>query len=115
MKKNADGIMVLTFLITIFAAFFADFANAASVKLSWNTPTTRTNGAPLARADIAKYEIRFAQQGGQKKTGTKTAKANTNGYSLPLPYPGYYLFTIRTVDTAGRIGPWSQGVFKNVP
>lgn len=112
MKKHAPTIILAFALIAVLLALatVAQPAQAACVMaLKWDTPTTRENGTPLARADIAKYEIEFVQQNGTKR-GFKTAKATTNGYSLALTTPGTYLFHMRTYDTGGIISKWSNAV-----
>lgn len=105
-------------IVSVISAFFiiADKANAASARLTWTTPTTRENGTPLLKAEISKYEIKYTQQGGVKKQGSKYPKASTNGYLLPLPIAGAtWLFQIRVFDQSGMPSQWSVGVLKFCP
>lgn len=112
---RSERVFIFTLFIIICSAFVASAANAGSVRLTWTDNLVRENGTPMTKADIAKYELRYVQQGGGMKQGTKTAKGNTNGYLLTLPVSATYLFTIRVFDKSGVPSQWSVGVLKYVP
>lgn len=104
----AAALLVLVLVNEVVAAPLSGGARAI-----WTTPTTYEDGKPLVKSHIAKYELRYVQQNGTKR-GTKTAKANTNGYYFCPPAGGYYLFNIRAVLLDGRVSAWSNDSLQNV-
>ena len=78
------------------------------VALNWGTPTTRTDGSPLAINEIDHYEIYYSStSGGINNENTVSVAATNSNNQLVNDYEinalpiGEYYFSIATVDTAG--------------
>ena len=78
------------------------------VALNWGTPTTRTDGSPLAINEIDHYEIYHSStSGGINNENTVSVAATNSNNQLVNDYEinalpiGEYYFSIATVDTAG--------------
>lgn len=72
------------------------------VILTWSHATTRIGGTELLLSQIARYEIDYA--GGVIAVGVVTR------HEMDMAIPPPWTFRIRTVDTDGQTGPWSQAV-----
>jgi len=78
------------------------------VALNWGTPTTRTDGSPLAINEIDHYEIYYSStsEGSNSENTVSVAATNSNNqlvndYEINALPIGEYYFSIATVDTAG--------------
>lgn len=77
--------------------------------LSWNAPTTNTNGTPLT--NLAGYKIHYGTASG---TYTATfAIGNVTNYAFALP-AGTYYFAVSAYDTLGLESGYSNEVAKTV-
>lgn len=85
---------------------------ACDLRATWAPPTTRENGTAFAKTEISKYELRFVQQSGGTKKGSKYPKANTTGYLLTGLLPGAYYIDLRVFDQSGLPSQWSIGVVR---
>ena len=84
-------------------------ASAGTVTLSWNAPTTNTNGTPLT--NLAGYKIHY---GTASRTYTATfAIGNVTNYAFALP-AGTYYFAVSAFDTLGLESNYSNEVAKTV-
>jgi hypothetical protein len=79
-----------------------------NVALNWGTPTTRTDGSPLAINEIDHYEIYYSStsEGSNNESTVSVAATNNNNqlvndYEINALPIGEYYFSIATVDTAG--------------
>lgn len=66
------------------------------LNLSWNRPTTRNDGSPLAPADIAKYRVLSIDAGGV--ASIIKDDVTTLGTQISLE-PGTYNLAVEAVDT----------------
>ena len=84
-------------------------ASAVTVTLSWNAPTTYTNGAPLT--NLAGYKIHY---GTASHSYTATfAIGNVTNYAFALP-AGTYYFVVSAFDTIGAESGLSNEAVKTV-
>lgn len=79
-----------------------------SITLRWDAPTQRVDGAVLAIADIAGYEVYYTDElGGSDVVYTIDSSTQTNLVLEDLP-AGTHYFTIATVDSEGQKSPMSE-------
>ena len=78
---------------------------ANTVVLTWDNPTTNTDGSTLDSNDINGYEVTYSRNG-----GTPTVDRFVTGpgggvtWTSPSLDPGHYTFTIRVFDTSDTDG-----------
>lgn len=85
---------------------YVTVTRSSSVLLSWDRPTQREDGTPLAPDEIRGYVIEYDDQ-----------RVEVTGYSHTvegLP-PGRYSFRIATIDSDGRQGAFSEAVLVELP
>jgi hypothetical protein len=83
--------------------------SAGTAALTWNAPTTYTNGSPLT--NLAGYKIHYGKASGIY-TATFTV-GNVTNYTLALP-AGTYYFTVSAYDALGSESSLSNEVAKTV-
>ena len=98
-------------IVAVVCLLLSSIPATADIKLRWDTPTKRVNGAALARAEISHYIINFT---GPKKRGYKTAKGTTNAYTVKTWGAGEYRFCIQTVDVMGLQSFCSPYISKSI-
>ena len=77
-------------------------ALAGSVTLTWNAPTTRTDGSPLSLSEISKYRVYYGQTSGvytlqQDVANPGTLIVSTQIVSLAT---GTWYFAVSDFDTS---------------
>lgn len=70
--------------------------------ITWQRPTTRTDGKPLPPDQISGYMLEI--------DGVATFIGNVLSYTATYSVAMIHTYRIATVDTAGRQGPWSEEV-----
>ena len=68
--------------------------------LTWSRPTTRANNSPLLQSEISGYMLEI--DGHATNIGNVLTYSAT--YSVAMPH----VYRIATIDTLGRVGPWSE-------
>ena len=103
----AAGIAVLALL----AAPWAEARTYADRTLSWECPTTRTDGAPFACAtDAAGYDLEVTTAAGNAPTIVELpASALSRAINAD---PGGTSYRLRICDLAGQCSMWSASVKK---
>ena len=79
------------------------------VELSWNAPTTNTDGTPLT--DLAGYKIHYGTEHGAYTATFAIGKVTTYTFALPA---GTYYFAVTSHDTLGSESALSNEVAKTV-
>jgi len=79
------------------------------VELSWNAPTTNTDGTPLT--DLAGYKIHYGTEPGAYTAAFAIGKVTTYTFALPA---GTYYFAVTSHDTLGSESALSNEVAKTV-
>lgn len=82
-----------------------------TVVLSWEAPTTNTDGSPLT--DIAGYIVHYGTIA-SLLTQSAALDTATDGYSLSALAPGIWYFAISATNSAGVEGAWSDVVSATV-
>ncbi len=113
-------IPILLALALCFSVAYCAPAHAAdaSALLSWSAPTTRVDGTPLTRSEIAEYRIYYVIDAAPPTvTGANFTSVTSEGTTITLqltpraqPYTVHFAAT--AVDTAGRESPLSPVVSK---
>ena len=87
----------------------AVYASAGAL-LSWDRPTHRENGDPLALEEIAGFEITITSESGSNvvKVG------NILSYKFDELDAGTYTFSIKTIDTNGLASAESKQALKTI-
>lgn len=119
MKKRMAvfSVMAMFFIVLI---GFARFVVAGSARLSWNPPTTNTDGSALT--DLAGYKIHYGTSSGNYSTTVSgsnclgcPAPLGTEGEGMCLPLPaGTHYFAVTAFDQSGNESGYSNEVFKTV-
>ena len=83
---------------------------SAGALLSWDRPTRRENGDPLALDEIAGFEITITSESGSNvvKVG------NILSYKFDELDAGTYTFSIKTIDTNGLASAESKQALKTI-
>lgn len=68
--------------------------------LTWQRPTTRTDGTPLPADQIQGYALEI--------DGVSTNVDNVLSYSATYSVTMVHTYRIATIDTLGQQGPWSE-------
>lgn len=89
--------------------------NSTQVQLSWDAPTSRLDGSPLAAEEIAEYRIYYSkgQEAGKGVTYISLPPSVT-AYMFDSLSPGEYYFAATCVDTENRESPLSVQVTRIV-
>lgn len=72
---------------------------AATVELTWEAPTDRTDGTPLSADEIKHYAVSYGENSSNAAPTNVTVVGES--YSVELS-PGNYFFCVATVDTGDR-------------
>lgn len=81
---------------------------SGSTTLSWDAPTTNTDGTPLT--DLAGYKIHYGTSSGNYTKMIDVGNVTT--YVVSNLVPGTYYFTVTTYDTAGFESSYSNEISK---
>lgn len=81
--------------------------------LTWDAPTSRENGDPLALSEISGYQIEYWVDAGDKRLYNLFLNEVTS-VTLSLDSPGEWKFRVRAKDTDGLISSWSDTITKIV-
>lgn len=82
--------------------------------LSWTTPVTRADGAPLAVGELGGYEIyMLAESTGETRVFT-VSEPMTTSYTVDGLVPDTYHFSMSAFDIGGVFSPLSEIVSKTV-
>jgi uncharacterized protein YfaP (DUF2135 family) len=88
-----------------------DFKATGPVVLSWETPTSDTDGMPLA--DLAGYYVYYGSSSQSYAERIDVGKVTT--YAIHNLSPGTYYFAVAAYDASGNETEYSNEVAKKVP
>lgn len=113
-KDPAPGV---TKQCEVFSLAAAAAPKTYNVKLTWNIPTKRQNGQPLALSELKGYEVYYAADSNTSTVNDTVVRINggsiNNSVISKLP-AGTYYFSISAIDTAGIKSPLSTMVAAKV-
>lgn len=97
----ASGLALILYACGIFPPARAQVTNDV---LTWEAPTTRVDGSPLAPSEILQYRIDWsAVAGGPYSAGTATVPGTALTFTRSNRTPGRACYVAVTIDTAGLI------------
>jgi hypothetical protein len=102
--------LVLAMLLLLLPTAALAQATNHTVTLVWQNPTTRTDGTPLAPAQIASVEV-FAIVGG----ASTSFGFQTSPFITPKLNVGTYSFSLILTDTGGQTSMVSNSLQVTVP
>jgi hypothetical protein len=83
-------------------AFTITVTQAGAVVLSWQAPTTNTDGSPLS--DLAGYTINYGTSQWLLNESATVANASATSYTFQNLSPGTWYFTVSTYNSTGAEG-----------
>lgn len=89
-------------------------ASSSAVSLTWDIPAVREDGSYLAVYEIDGYELRYSKDNSNTETVVRIADAQTTDWVLENAEPGYYEFTIATIDSDGVYSQYSAPASKTI-
>lgn len=84
------------------------------VSLTWDIPAAREDGSYLAVYEIDGYELRYSKDNSNTETVVRIEDAQTTDWVLEDAEPGYYEFTIATIDSDGVYSQYSTPASKTI-
>jgi len=90
------------------AATMAEAAGTGSATLAWTAPSARTDGEPIAMAEIAAYTIYYGETAGEYSESVTIDDAYSNSATISDLPVGTYYFVMTVSDVAGRESPYSN-------
>lgn len=87
-------------------------------RLDWQAPLERIDGDPLKMSELAAYRIRYGRDpelGRSESYDIVLEDGQSMAVEIRALPAGVWYFTIRSIDDAGRAGPWSAIVSKSIP
>lgn len=84
------------------------------VALTWDIPAAREDGSYLAVYEIGGYELRYSKDNSNTETVVHIDDAQTTDWVLENAEPGYYEFTIATIDSDGVYSQYSAPASKTI-
>ena len=88
----------------------------SGIALTWERPTARQDGRPLAPSEIERTNIRYSIDGGELQWGGNTMEGEAEELMINITgEPGEYLFFASVVTKDGLISGESEPAFVNVP
>lgn len=94
-------IVILGLALVIYAAAISN-AQVVSDTVTWQAPTTRSDGTPLAPSEILQYRIAWARvAGGPYTEGSATVAGDVLTFTRTDRAPGRACYVGFTIDTAG--------------
>ena len=90
------------------AATVAEAAGTGSATLAWTAPSARTDGEPIAMAEIAAYTIYYGETVGEYSDSVTIDDAYSNSATISDLPVGTYYFVMTVSDVAGRESPYSN-------
>jgi len=122
LKNSHVGIFVAILSLLLSAATYLLFNVAVSepvetqINLTWDRPTTRLDGRPLAPSEINRTQIRYNIDGGTMQWGGSTTDGAAEELSIVVNgEPGQYLFFASVVTEDGLISGESEPASVDVP
>ena len=85
-----------------------------SADLSWQIPTTRTDGTPLALSEIDGYRIYMGTTSENLMMIVDLNNGTTTSYSVTSLASGSYYFSVTTYDADGNESPYSNIATKDI-
>jgi fibronectin type 3 domain-containing protein len=85
---------------------------SGSATLSWNAPTTNTDGTPFT--DLSDYKIYYGTQSGNYTTTVNLGTATTY-VANNLASGSTYYFAVTVVSSSGEESGYSNEVSKTIP
>lgn len=86
---------------------------ANSAKLSWDAPTTNTNGQPLT--DLAGYKVMYGQDPNNLTQSMRITDPRATSLQIDNLSSGTWYFAMKSVNTAGQESAPTGNVSKVVP
>ena len=81
-----------------------------SAALSWNAPTTRTDGTALSMSEIGGYTVRYGTSAGSYTNTVTISDAYTMNYTFASLAQGTYYFVVTAFDKQGQSSGNSSSV-----
>lgn len=81
-----------------------------SAALSWNAPTTRTDGTALSMSEIGGYTVRYGSSAGNYTNTVTISDAYTMNYTFASLTQGTYYFVVTAFDKQGQSSGNSSSV-----
>lgn len=81
-----------------------------SAALSWNAPTTRTDGTALSMSEIGGYTVRYGTSAGSYTKTVTISDAYTMNYTFASLTQGTYYFVVTAFDKQGQSSGNSSSV-----
>jgi hypothetical protein len=108
--RPSGRLFILLLLLLLVACNSGTGVDEQFPTLSWNPPSERENGFPIALSEIAGYRVYYgvsADEYPHRFDITDGTAVQTKIQSLP---PGDYVFVITTLDTSGQESRYSEEV-----
>jgi hypothetical protein len=97
----ADGTRQLVYAAFTVANGASTSAENGTVTLSWNAPTTRSDGTPLLMSEIAGYTVYYGSSGGSYSSSINVPNSTTTALTITDLPPASYDFVVTARDTSG--------------
>ena len=112
-KHNWYHLYIIYLIIIIITGGCGDGGGGGTetAALSWDAPTTNTDGTDLA--DLAGYKIYYGTSSGTYDSFIDVAKVTT--YTVTELTPATYYFAVTAYDEAGNESAYSNEVSKTIP
>ena len=109
-------LMMLAFLFALPSVAGAQNAAWSEDTITWQLPTSRTDGTPLAVSELAvtEIEVRDGPSGQVLQTLSVDIPGVTEVYPRSEPFTGTLCYVARVVDTGGLQSDWSNEVCRTV-
>jgi hypothetical protein len=103
-------IKVISGGVSATAALTVTAITTGSATLSWNAPTTNTDGTPLT--DLAGYKVHMGTSSGNYATVVDIGNVTT--YSVSNLAPGTYYFVVTAYDSSSNESSFSNEASKTI-
>ncbi len=107
-RRTILSLCSLSLILMLTLLFAAPDAFSASATLSWDAPTTNTDGSPLA--DLAGYKLYYGTSSGSYSQTINVG--TTSSYTVTGLLGGTYYFAVTAYDSEGNESAYSNEVSK---
>lgn len=104
--------LIIAFTILAGITWFNGRADAAEVDISWEAPTTRTNGAPLDQRELREYEVQWTCLA---KIDSVLIPAELTRTTQTIDLSGPCGFQVKAIDVHGLMSEWSDPAIVILP
>ena len=88
-------------------------AEAGSIAVSWNAPTTNTNGTPLT--NLAGFKVYWGTAPGNYTSSATIMNPGLATYVVDSLTPNTYHFVVTAINSSGTESSFSNPVSKTIP